>query len=421
MDVLVMKLSEMLAQKTHEIVYSVIFRSLARKRPEDFTRNRKMPFEDLIFFMIFSLRSSIPTALRRFFEKKYSPETMTQQSLSEARAKLTVEGFKHLFQSISQTITEFRTKKWNGYRLYAVDGVKITLPDERALIDHFGGLGKNADSPTGQGSALYDVLNDNIVDAAIEPLSVDERTLANRHIDALKIIAPNDRKLVLFDRGYPYFSLIDNMEQNGLFYVMRVKTKFNLEIDAQTAPDGSVWLEQGGKRVKVRVIKFKLDSGETETLITNILDRRLGKKAFKKLYFMRWPIETKFNVIKNKLQLENFSSKTVEGIQQEFFASMYLTNLVASAAFDAQSDIEESRKDKGNKFEYKANTNELIGILKDHLILALATNSPVEMAAAIDAILEKVKRHVIPIRSERSTTRSSPRASKFHHNQKANC
>ena len=32
--------------------------------------------------------------------------------------------------------------------------------------------------------------------------------------------------------------------------------------------------------IQVRVIKFALDSGEIETLITNIKDKRLGKKAF---------------------------------------------------------------------------------------------------------------------------------------------
>jgi len=69
---------------------------------------------------------------------------------------------------------------------------------------------------------------------------------------------------------------------------MRVKSKFNSDIDAQTETDSYVWLEQGGERIHVRVIKLELDSGETEMLATNITDKRLGKKAFKKLYFMRW-------------------------------------------------------------------------------------------------------------------------------------
>lgn len=72
-----------------------------------------------------------------------------------------------------------------------------------------------------------------------------------------------------------------------------------MAIDAQTHPAGFVWLEKNGKRIRVRVIKFKLDSGETETLITQITDKRMGIEAFKKLYFMRWPEETKYDLVKN--------------------------------------------------------------------------------------------------------------------------
>ena len=203
---------------------------------------------------------------------------------------------------------------------------------------------------------------------------------------------------------------------------MRVREKFNLEIDAQTATNGQVALHKNGKTIHTRVIKFKLDSGETETLITNITDRRLGVKSFKKLYFMRWPVETKYDTVKNKLQLENFTSRTVEGIEQDFYAAMYLTNVAAAAAIDAQAEIENSRKDKNNKYEYKANTNELIGVLKDRFVLALTYEEPSEQAAAVQCIIDEITRSVIPIRIDRSIPRNPcPRKSKFHHNRRVNC
>jgi len=312
--------------------------------------------------------------------------------------------------------------KWNGYRVYANDGTKIALPDDQKLLDYYGGTGRNAAAPTAQASAQLDVLNDILVDTVIAPLSTDERTLARQHIYATKDLCPGDRKLIIYDRGYASFDFIEELESNGLFYLMRIRSKFNLDIDKQDKPDGYIWLEQNGKRIHVRVIKFALNSGETETLITNITDKRLGKNAFKKLYFMRWPIETKYLVIKQKLQLENFSARSVEGIQQEFFASMYLVNFVACVAFDVQPDIDNSRVDKDNQYHYKANQNELIGILKDKLILAIAEKSPSMQAKLMDNIFEEVKRFVIPIRPNRTVPRNpSPRNSKFHHNQKANC
>jgi len=202
---------------------------------------------------------------------------------------------------------------------------------------------------------------------------------------------------------------------------MRVKKKFNKDIDAQTKSYGYVRLENNGKHILVRVIKFILDSGEEEVLITNVKDRRLGKNAFKKLYFMRWPVEGKYDVIKNKLHVENFNTRTVEGIQQDFFAAMYLANFAAACAIDVQEEIEKERKNKDNKYQYKANLNELIGVLKDRLVLALAEDSPVVQVFKIDLILEEIRHLVIPIRPNRSVPRNpSPRRAKFHHNQKAN-
>jgi hypothetical protein len=374
-----------------------------------------MPFEDLILYMLQSLKGSTQSALRRFFTQLAKPVTMKQQSLSEARQKLTVWAFWDLFMLTAKAMTEYCTKKWHNYRVYAIDGSKITLPTDLGHGEYFGVLGKDGTAPTAQDSVLYDVLNDIVADAAIEPMSFCERRLAMNHLDVFDDIAQDDKKLIIFDRGYPSFELIDELESRGLFYVMRVKRKFNLDIDAQTNTSGYVWLEQNGNRIHVRVIKFKLDrsrqslldSGETETLITNIKDARLGKNAFKKLYFMRWPVETKYDIVKNKLQLENFNTRTVEGIQQDFFAHMYLANFAASCAIDVCEEITEARSDKNNKYQYKANMNELIGVLKDRLVFALAEDCPNKQSALIQVILDEIKGYVIPIRPERSTPRDS--------------
>jgi hypothetical protein len=372
--------------------------------------------------MIFHFKNSISSALRRFFDKKGTETTMTQQSLSEAREKVNVSAFRLLFVDAVKTALEHRKETWNGYRVYAVDGTKIALPDNEKLLNHFGGTGKNADSPTAQASALYDVLNDTLIDVSMEPLTAGERELAEGHIDALKTIPTGDKDLLIYDRGYPSFDFIKRHESESLYFLMRVKSKFDTDIDAQKKSDDYIWLEKDGERIRVRVIKFLLGSGEMEMLITNITDKRLGDKAFKKLYFKRWPLETKYSVIKEKLQVENFSSLSIDGVRQEFYASMYMANLVSATAFDVQAEIDDARKDKGNKHDHKANSNELIGILKDKLISAVFETDPAKQADIMNCVLNDVKRYVIPIRKNRSVPRnSSPRKVKFHHNKKVNC
>jgi hypothetical protein len=421
MNLTTVNLTTELATITYSTIYDSSYKEASRKRPTDFTRNRKMPFEEVMLFMLLSFKCSTQSALRRFFTSIGKPVSVKQQSFSEARKKINVSAFVTLYKLTVDVMTRNCHKKWHDYRVYAIDGSKLALPADKKLLKHYGGHGRKAASPTAQGSILYDVLNDTVADALITPMSADERTLAKAHIETLGGYAHGEKKLAILDRGYPSFGLIEKFESEGLHYLMRVRDKFNLDADAQTESNGYILLKKGGKTIRTRVIKLKLDSGETEVLITNITDRRLGWQAFKKLYFMRWPVETKYDIVKNKLQLENFTSLTVEGIEQDFYASMYLTNVAAAAAIDAQSEIAHAREGKGNKYGYKANTNELIGVLKDRLVFALTHDDPSEQAAAIQCIIDEITRSVIPIRAGRSTPRNRcPRKAKHHHNRKIN-
>ena len=205
----------------------------------------------------------------------------------EARAKIKVSAFITLFKVSVDVMVKNCHKKWHNYLVYTIDGSKIALTANKKLLKHYGGHGRNAASPTAQGSILYDVLNDTVVDAAIAPLATDERILAKAHINNLTGYAPTEMKLIILNRGYPSFDLIKKIETEGLYYLIRVREKFNLEIDAQTTINGFVTLRKNETTIHTRVIKFEPDSGETETLITNITDKRLGRQAFKKIYFMR--------------------------------------------------------------------------------------------------------------------------------------
>ena len=111
-----------------------------------------------------------------------------------------------------------------------------------------------------------------------------------------------------------------------------------------------------------------------------------------------------------------------EGIEQDFYAAMYLVNVAAAAKTDAQVAINAERGDKNNKYNYKANTNELIGVLKDRLIEALSEDDDIKRAACVQEIITEISHSVIPIRFGRSAPRNpSPRKVKFHHNRKSNC
>jgi hypothetical protein len=254
-------------------------------------------------------------------------------------------------------------------------------------------------------------------------MEVGERALAEMHIRQLVGLESFEewKELILFDRGYPSFELIQGLIGRKIHYVMRVREKFSTVIDGLGRGDHSIQLERGEERIEVRVIKFRLASGEIETLITDIKDKRYGVKAFKALYFKRWPIETKYDQIKNKLEIENFSGKLVDNIRQDFYATMLLTNVAAEYRREAQKEVEKERRGKGNKWRYKVNMNHEIGVLKDDLIQALLIDDHAKRSEKFDQVIKLLKKRVIPIRPNRSLPRTVPRKAKFHHNHKSNC
>ena len=76
------------------------------------------------------------------------------------------------------------TERWNSLRISAIDGSKLSLPNDEPLIQYFRTIGAGNTSPKAQGSLLYDILND-VVDARLELVSTDERTIAEKNINQL--------------------------------------------------------------------------------------------------------------------------------------------------------------------------------------------------------------------------------------------
>jgi hypothetical protein len=154
------------------------------------------------------------------------------------------------------------------------------------------------------------MLNDIITDTSIDRVGTSERELAIGRIKEYRRVCPENKAIFIFDRGYPSKELIQELEKTGLKYVIR----------------------------------FGLSSGIEETLITNLYE--LSYKSFKKLYFMRWPVETKYGIVKNKLALENFSGYSKNTILQDYWDAMTLSNLCAIARNEMNEQVKKKRRGK---------------------------------------------------------------------------
>jgi hypothetical protein len=66
----------------------VEYENCSKKRKQDFSGKRKMPFKKLIWFMHSLVKESSQNALERFFPKIREAVHMTQQAFSLARQKV---------------------------------------------------------------------------------------------------------------------------------------------------------------------------------------------------------------------------------------------------------------------------------------------------------------------------------------------
>jgi hypothetical protein len=187
----------------------------------------------------------------------------------------------------------------------------------------------------------------------------NERNLAKTNIETLLSLGQSEiQNLILFDRGYPSADLLLYLEKKGIRYMMRCSTSFYKEIYETTSPDevvkieitskrASDWKRQGtlipkGTVLYVRVIKVELPTGEIEILLTNATSKEINYEESKALYFKRWGIETRFNELKNKWEVENFSGEKPMLIEQDFYATLLISNI--ASLFELVVDEELQKK-----------------------------------------------------------------------------
>lgn len=390
----------------------------ARTKPNYFTRIRKMSFSELVYYILHPGKESAHLGLTRFFEMiGKGGVKMSEQAFSKARSHFSHWPFEKMVRET--TAEEYRgedVRTWHGYYLFAIDGTTVALPDKPSLCKAFGGSGRKKDSATASASILYDIENDWIADAAIDPYPTVERTQAMGHILRLKELGIASQSLVLFDRGYPEAKFLSFLQTNEIHFLIRCKRKWNCIVDETQSNDFRLELNQ---EVSLRVVRVLLPSGETETLITNLFD--LPYELFMPLYSRRWPVETKYDILKNKLELCNFTGCSPNAILQDFWASIHLANIAALAKAEADLAIQVSRAGSDNKYAYQANTAQLIGTLKDRFIRACFLRGDRHRCRAIQNIIDEIASAVSPVRPNRSFWRNPwPRKAKFCFNRRSN-
>jgi hypothetical protein len=313
---------------TERLLNDVIFMCESRTKSTYFTRegNNKLNFVSIILFALNFVKKSVQIELDAFFNMMGGDELgITKQGYSEARQKISPSAFIKLADAIMEWFyrdNDFKTFK--GYRLCAIDASTLELNNSERLRNAFGyAEGKTVKLARAMASGIYDIENDMMIVSKITRYASSEREVAIELIEKLKTMGlKND--LILFDRGYPSRKFISYLEGSPIKYLFRVSsTVIRIVGKTKAQPDQIVKIKVDGKVIHLHVLRFTLDSGIEEILVTNVMDESLGIQEFKELYFKRWGIEVKYNELKNKLQIQNFTGDTVIAVEQDFYASIY--------------------------------------------------------------------------------------------------
>ena len=412
----------------------------SRNRKGAFTRNcGKLPYWTLIKLLLKNVKKTISASLDEFFNElrlmSGAPLSGTvrcsQQAFSKARSGISHSIFRECFERVldflcSRDSLDFHARfmgVW-GRQVIAIDGSKIPLPNRSALLEKYGSTGRGTSSPTAIASVAFDVLNNRVLDAQLEPISVDERTLAISHMENIKSKARTNLlyTIFVFDRGYASKNLISFIEDTmHSMYLFRLRSKFNTDIDAIPAPPEQNGISDSILTLdgrKIRVIKFYLPSGILETLITN--DLELDKENFRLLYFMRWPVEENYKLIKEKIGLTNFRGYSENSVLQEFWISMLLANLALAIKRETDGIIDSTINQKENKNRYMTNMNELIGYLSRHFGEYMDAETLTQKFDIIRFIFDFAISHRVQDKkgSGVSSPRTVPRKVKHHYNNK---
>ena len=280
-------------------------------------------------------------------------------------------------------------------------------------------------------NAMYDLLQHTYIDTIVQKRRYwDEVGALVDMVDRSDL----DKVLLLSDRGYESYNALAHIQEKGWHFLIRIKNSSTGITSGLTLPDedeydisfhlnltrkqtNSVkklledrnryrfiatssrfdYLPQKSRKqdptvfygLSFRIVRFPLSDTSYETIITNLNTDAFPLAEIKRLYAMRWGIETSFRDLKHTLGLLHLHAKKVEFILQEIFAKLTMYNF---CELITQSVVIQQKQKKP---AYKVNFSDAVHVCFEFF----RKNVP---PPVVEAMLMK---YISPIRPGRKDTR----------------
>ena len=403
-------------------------RLFSRRVDKDYTRTRKLPFQKMISAILAFRAGTLNHEIMDFFGLE--PSVATSSAFIQQRAKILPEAFEYLFRSFNEKTDE--NKRYCGYRLLAVDGSDLQIAANPNDPDSFF-PGMDGQKPYNllHINAMYDLLQSTYSDALVQKRrNSDEHGALTQMVDR----SPIDNGLLLADRGYESYNNLAHIQEKGWHFLIRIKDGDKGIASGLTLPDSEEYdvpfdialtrrqtnetkllfkdrnhykflpsnvrfdyLPSSSRKhdptvfynLRFRIVRFPISDTVCESIITNLDPELFPASEIKRLYAMRWGIETSFRDLKHTLGLLHLHAKKVEFVLQEIFAKLTMYNFCELITQSVV--IQQGQK----KYTYKVNFSDSVHICFEFFLGKLAPPN-------VEALL---LRFISPIRPGRSDPR----------------
>lgn len=357
-----------------EILYSMIRgigekpERYARNPGKDFTRKRALTPALLIYLILTMDEKSIWQGLFRHFQRE--TDTPSASAFAQQRQKLLPSAFEDLFRQFTDFLRP--QTKFQGYRLLAVDGSSLksgAYPEDTEAYRP--GTEHQHSWNLFHINVLYDLENDIYTDLIVQKEHTKHESKALCQMTERSGIA--GPVLLLADRNYEAYNNFVCLEKKGWSYLIRIKDhnrknaygvelpdvpEFDLPVRMTLGRLTPRQLEQRGLPVperyyrvpdsvtfdyldsdtdfytfSARIVRLKLENGNTEMLITNLDLVQFPPSALRALYAKRWGVETSFRELKYTVGLIHLHSRKSDLVLQEIFAAFTIFNFTQAAAW----------------------------------------------------------------------------------------
>lgn len=349
----------------------------------DFTRNRKLGLKDLVEFIIKSGTSTIQSELINYF--KLSDSLASAPAFCKQREKLSYAFFHYLFHNFSLSLEKDMKTKF-GYRLIAVDGSSFNYPLNPKDVQTFNKIADNKGYNRVHLNACYDLVNGIYTAASVAVSSKSHER--KEFINLLEQYSHPEKCLFIADRGYESFNILAHLIERKAHFIIRArdinsnmimkglhleaeKDEFDKDIVKYIVKSKkyghNLELEENASiyycykhhsvdfltdynpiyKMQLRVVRFKLSKDSYEAVITNLTREEATPAQLKRLYNMRWGIETSFRTLKYTLGGYTFHSKKMNSVLQELYGKLILLNFCGFIV--ALTDFKDETKNKYRK------------------------------------------------------------------------